>query len=526
MTVSAFGVDDYRISKADDKKRRRQDAALLAAGTAGTAAAYGGDHVERGARVLHAEHHDKAMEHSVRAMGSRARGRSDQVDAALRDEHVAAAKTARKWAVGAKRVKYGGLGLAAGALTPLAVRGIRDQKEKVGKALGDPPKARHAQERKKAGLGAAGVGYLAATRAKDVSPHAAEMVTRSAKKIGEAERATRIARKVKVMDQVAGKGGAGLVAAGLGLATEGYINDLRHRKVFERAKKKTFGKAYTPGEIAYHDTQSQIHSRKASAANKRKNAGYKTAGAGLAGGYLGYQYAPEIARTAGRMADKTETHTKLANAARKTTNVRRAAVLGGAGLAAAGAGLITEGHITGTRNRGKKTAELRAVQAARQRRNAAELNKSAFFVEKAFDSERQRHKRADLYEGAAAGGAVAAGTGAGVLAGKSVKLKVKAAGKTKAAANNRAEASAALRRMNLDPKDPIRLVRNKTNVEATARRLRSAAGQDAVARKARIASRALSGGAKGAALGAAGLGAAAYGIHRSDRKGSGRSYAY
>src|SRR6185312_14822593 len=176
---------------------------------------------------------------------------------------------------------------------------------------------------------------------------------------------------------VAGKGGAGLVAAGLGLATEGYINDLRHRKVFERAKKKTFGKAYTPGEIAYHDTQSQIHSRKASAANKRKNAGYKTAGAGLAGGYLGYQYAPEIARTAGRMADKTETHTKLANAARKTTNVRRAAVLGGAGL-------ITEGHITGTRNRGKKTAELRAVQAARQRRNAAELNKSAFFVEKAF----------------------------------------------------------------------------------------------------------------------------------------------
>jgi hypothetical protein len=306
---------------------------------------------------------------------------------------------------------FGTLGAVGGAMS-------QHRKKDIAKYTlpGDNPQAEAARERKKSGLGLAGVGYLVASRHKDVTPGAVDLITPAAKKGADAtkvaEREAKIVRRTKAINTLSSRGGAAAVGLGLGMAGEGLASDWRHRKVVQRAK------------------------------------------------------------------GKVEDH----------------------------------------------------MQAYRENRDKREnsLTKSAFGVEdprisKSFDSERQRHRRHELYEGGAAGGTVVAGAGAGVLGRQAVLAR-----QSENTHMGRAKTghTALLDDLHTDaqPKPNVTPAQLQQRF-ARAARLHVAQGTHV--------ERALDAGKKargfGAAAGGAGLGAAvlagtAYGIHRHDTTGHGRGY--
>lgn len=143
---------------------------------------------------------------------------------------------------------------------------------------------------------------------------------------------------------------------------------------------------------------------------------------------------------------------------------------------------------------------------------------------KAFDSERQRHRRLAAYEGGAAGGSV--------VAGASTRSLYRRARSTERAANTkRSEAIAThrdvqtqLHRMAQPTASTGSLSSSKQSISGAARLHREAVGQNHealglyhAARNARRAGRA-------GAIGTAALGATAYGLHREQRRD--RSFGY
>lgn len=125
----------------------------------------------------------------------------------------------------------------------------------------DNATARRARDRKKAGLGLAGVGYLAASRGKEVAPHYADLITRKVPKAqrtppvagpgpknvkvgpkttstAEAARAAKVLHRGERIGAASTKLGAIGTIAGIGLAGEGFTTDLVQRHVFDRAKKR------------------------------------------------------------------------------------------------------------------------------------------------------------------------------------------------------------------------------------------------------------------------------------------------
>jgi hypothetical protein len=112
-----------------------------------------------------------------------------------------------------------------------ALRVVRAAIAKADQLPGDNPRAEAARGRRTAGLTAAGVGYLAASRTKEVSPGAAEwLVPKKA-----AGRAALLEAKSAKIAHVGSKGGAALTGAGLLLAGEGALADLHHRDSYRRA---------------------------------------------------------------------------------------------------------------------------------------------------------------------------------------------------------------------------------------------------------------------------------------------------
>jgi hypothetical protein len=145
---------------------------------------------------------------------------------------------------------------------------------------------------------------------------------------------------------------------------------------------------------------------------------------------------------------------------------------------------------------------------------------------KAFDPERQRHRRQNLYEGAAAGGSVAAGAGAGVL-GRRARSRARDASTWRGAAEaNRGYVARDVEQIAGNKPKTYR----RADVMSHYGRLGQAVktSQLAVSQEGRAATlareaRGLGHGAAAAGAASAGLAAGAIGVHRHN-KGHGRSY--
>lgn len=275
----------------------------------------------------------------------------------------------------------------------------------LAKAAGSPglpndnPTAVKARQRRKAGLATAGGGYLLASRAGDVSTHAADLLTPSKKRLGVKGKVRNeiVRSRGKRLAGAAGKAGAALVGAGLLVAGEGALHDLHSRQAFHRAK-----------------TQAKDH-------------------------------AQAVISTA---------------------------------------------------------------------------------VQKGFDPERQRRGRNDVYAGAAAGGAVVAGSRA-VRANRGAHAaRGLAAVEHQGVVDSTTESASRMSRMKLAPGQEGNLPRTSSTISglqslgAKAEKHRDAA--ETLGTKARKLTRI----SRGSAVGAAALGAAALGLHNHDRRGGGRTYSY
>lgn len=199
--------------------------------------------------------------------------------------------------------------------------------------------------------------------------------------------------------------------------------------------------------------------------------------------------------------------------------VRTGGLIGGGASLAATVPLAIH-HARRANKQGKEATALR-LRAAR-----SEYDRQASSVGKAFDPETQRHKRAAIYEGTATGGAVVAGTGAGVLQHKANQMKGRGNAVVNRATKLRGQAHSDIAQMMQKPGDPGSLPRSGGNLGAANRKLMTAVRLEDRAGKTLKTARNLRYGARGAAVAAGALGATAIGVHRSDRFGSGRSYGY
>lgn len=463
---------------------------------------------------------------------------------------------------------------------------------------GDNRDAEMARSRRKAGLGVAGGGYLMQSRAKEISPGVADWLTPKAEKVGGVKaRKKLMGVKAKKISRVAGKGGAVVTGAGLALAAEGAVNDLRYRNAVthtrqqakqararrQRERRMTpaigapapagitagdpFGKAYQYGAITQHHEQAGMHARKKTAADRRMKAGAAAIPAGLALVAATKLHGHKLVRLlapAGRTGDEVADRVKMAR------RVAIGGVGGGLAIAGGGAGTVAEGAISRTVHGHKQNKETKLAQQARQSRNAsvkkvdarrplnlveraeqarkhfkavtrppepaheaaeklAQERQKAYFadralkkvLEKAFDSERQRHNRQAAYTGAAGGAAVLA-TGGGVAAGlKGRKLSGLSRDEAASESRVRGRAQAALGRManGTSPLTPDNVAAAANLHEKGARHATAASQLAGKAKKFKRVSR----GSLGAA---AALAAAGYGVHDYDRRRGGRSYGF
>lgn len=142
-----------------------------------------------------------------------------------------------------------------------------------------------------------------------------------------------------------------------------------------------------------------------------------------------------------------------------------------------------------------------------------------------FDSEKQRHRRSDVQAGAAAGGSV-------VAAGSARRQALAAGAARKDAKTLRARSDAGhasvqdnLHRMGQPTATAGALSSRAENATRTARMHREATGVGEAAQKASRAARVAGRRSRAGAAASAGLGVAAYAVHRHDDK-PGRSYGY
>ena len=210
--------------------------------------------------------------------------------------------------------------------------------------------------------------------------------------------------------------------------------------------------------------------------------------------------------------------------------VKVGGLVGGGASLAAGIPLAVH-HARKANKQGQEATALR-LRAAR-----SEYDRQSSPVGKAFDPETQRHKRAAIYEGAATGGAVVAGTGAGVLQHKANQMKGRGIAGVAEGQKLRHEVHVDINQMAQKPPrrppgfiGPMRPVPKQAprgpRLAAADKKLATATRLETEAGKTFKTVRNLRYGARGAAVAAGALGATAIGVHRSDRFGSGRSYGY
>jgi hypothetical protein len=161
--------------------------------------------------------------------------------------------------------------------------------------------------------------------------------------------------------------------------------------------------------------------------------------------------------------------------------------------------------------------------------NSDNVSKSAFGVdhgiEKAFDSERQRHRRQEAYEGATAGGAALTG-GVAARTGRAARQTRKEANRLAAEARaTHIDVQRTLHRMAQPTGSAGNLANTKPNVSAAAHLHRQAVDQNREALGVAHHARQLGRRGKLTAITSASLAATSYGLHRHDRKG-GSSYSY
>jgi hypothetical protein len=404
---------------------------------------------------------------------------------------------------------------------------------------GDNPAAERARGRKKAGLGAAGVGYLAVTRTKDVSPAAMEAIGGKPKGAGEAAKAAheaKLAARAAKIDTLSRRGGAALVAGGLLTAGEGLVSDWRHRRVVQRnyaaAKKKVNAMrnrnqpAETPTPVLAKAMPGwvvpvAIGGGAATAAigagaglneYSRRHANKRGAGVTVRGQYLRpYQTANKMsaaygAEWANKRRAKAEQMVDSAKKKRVLARANRNAYSSQFGRAAAKAGPwplagVARGYSeVGPYDKRKHYAAAQPV------------------FSKAYDPERQRHRRQNAYEGATTGGALVAGGGAGYM-GRRAWLNSQSA-KTE---REHAKTKSGLATEKLDEQIARKGGALKSGLNQASDLGHQATKHAQEAKRLRVLAGRQRGGAIGLGATAAGLAATAYGVHRHDQK-SGRSY--
>lgn len=189
----------------------------------------------------------------------------------------------------------------------------------------------------------------------------------------------------------------------------------------------------------------------------------------------------------------------------------------------------TSGGTSGGRKSGQDYArEMQnrnaREQAYRRRRNTAKP--PMIGVGKAFDSERQRHRRRAAYEGAAAGGSVSAAAGAGYLGHKARGKFGEAGGERAQATELRGRAEESLRSLPPRKRGAAATLPPKwqDTARAASRDLTRAHAHQANAVKLAGEARKFRAGAVGAGVASAGAAYGAYKLHRQGQN-RGRSYA-
>jgi hypothetical protein len=406
---------------------------------------------------------------------------------------------------------------------------------------GDNPHAEAARRRRKAGLTVAGVGYLASSRTKDVAPGAADFLTRpqkalNRKGISPKARARIVDMRAAKMTRMGGKAGFVLVGTGIGGAAEGAVTDLRERdalrrtreqarvklqaKKQERLTKSAFGvdhgdvgKAYQPGSITLHQEQADLHARKKGSAQRRMEGGLIAIPASAAVASAAHRVAPNIAEM---VHGKSRVGDKVADRVKLIRQIRHGAKVGGVVGTAGGAMVATEGALSRVRHAHGQNKETKRAQQARKARNAT--------LTKAFDSERARHGRQDMYASGATGGAILAG-GAGVatgVAGRRAGAASHAEEQESKKAYRKARSNLSSMASSSKGTKPKTAANIKETQDHLARMMEhhDAAGNFATRAKRfhRISRASLAG--------AAVLGTGAYAAHDYDRRRGGRSYGY
>lgn len=205
--------------------------------------------------------------------------------------------------------------------------------------------------------------------------------------------------------------------------------------------------------------------------------------------------------------------------------------------AALGAGGGTFGALMGLQHNVKQghlkpdPGKLTRI-ATRVRRNQIswENRRSPQGVQKAYDPETQRHRRQNLYSGAAAGGAAVAGSAAVGLGAASRSKHILGTGQAKV---ERHENAVLTRRQGRQmatfkqktPPVPAGKLPGQGHLKGNITAHEAAVRAGNASRRSLTAARKLRGGALGAGAAAAALGATAYGLHERDRT-SGASYVY
>jgi hypothetical protein len=457
----------------------------------------------------------------------------------------------------------------------------------------DNRKARRARSREKAGLATAGVGALIASRGKEMAPGTVGLVTRNpGKKLTAVEHEAKLARRAAKFEGAAGKAGAVLAAGGLLTAGVGLAQDWHARGVIPRAQKKIRnqlqGSNVPMVKSAFGVEDVRLSKGAGKVTNKvldtlidvgERHPNLAPAAGVLAGAAAGTAVGGEIDRRranrlgaqvspreywghpfkSGKKIHATRLEAEYHGRARQNVWGNLVPVNKGVGeailwhpltpvaaTAAGGVAGLEIGRRVGNRygadispgqmarhpiQSGKK---VRRTLVAAEYEGRARRNKAGFLVpvQKAFDPEGQRHRRQNLYSGAATGGAVIGASGAVGLGVASRKKHIQGATEL---AESEAINSELTRRHGVmtTAHDPG----SKMDAARRARALRPAthagnirlheaalkAGADS--RKTLTTARRLRGGAVGAGVTAAALGATAVGVHRRER-GPGATYVY
>lgn len=456
-----------------------------------------------------------------------------------------------RWAQTAKKtrlIRNLGAGGAAAVLPVMAHQGykgykgdkdaarLRAQAQNLSKAglPGDNPRAESARDRRQTGLGVAGVGYLSASRGKDVAPGAADLVTRSTKAIGPAKRRQLMLTRESKFGRVSGIGGAALVGGGLVLAGEGAITDWASRGSVRRTKKKIrrkalearkeligVGKSYTDLVLAkaFDDELAKIAMKAPGLGGLMAH--LKPVGDSVrdVGTKVGTKLTPVLKPIQAGLKPIGESLRPTTNKVKSFIGDHKVAT----GLAA-GTGVAAAGGYTGykmnkafdhERAQQDREAEARDARVI-QRERPVPVRRG-----RAYDPERSRRNRQAAYTGVGAGGAVVAGAH-GVRARREGRALGREAGKE--ALLSAAEHKQLQDKLhNLGQIGPSPRPSDLTHAASLHASATGHAGQSvALGQQARKFTQRSRASLAAAAL----LGAGAYGVHDYDRRRGGRPYGY